>query len=124
MKLQCKAQYALAADVKLLTSMALDANLPDGFEPNSGAVVSATSDAPVTDADGNTSWKILAQRPLRARIDPAEILELIQGRSLAVAGRRLAASFQLVAAPTIKVTPDWWPWLPVFPLRIAVSIGS
>ena len=124
MKLQCKAQYASAADVKLLTSMALDANLPDGFEPNSGAVVSATSDAPVTDADGNTSWKILAQRLLRARIDPAEILELIQGRSLAVAGRRLAASFQLVAAPTIKVTPDWWPWLPVFPLRIAVSIGS
>jgi hypothetical protein len=32
-------------------------------------------------------------------------MQLIQGRSLALAGRRLAASLRLVAAPTIKVTP-------------------
>jgi len=122
--LQCQARYAQAADINSLASLTLDANIPDGFEPASSAVTAGTYGIPVTDADGITTWKVLAQRLLRARIDPVETMQLIQGRSLAAAGRRLAASMRIVATPTIKVTPAWWPWLPVFPFRIEVSIGS
>ena len=124
MNLQCQVQYAQAADVNSLAGLALDANLPDGFEPVSSGVKTANSGAFVTDTDGNTSWNLIAQRLMRARIDPAEIMQLIQGRSLAEAGRQLSASLRLVAAPTIRVTPAWWPWLPVFPFRIAVFIGG
>ena len=122
LKLQCQALYARAADIESLASLILDANLPAGFEPASYATTSAPSAAPITDADGTTSWKIKAQRLLRARIDPVKTLQLIQGRSLSVAVRRLAASLRLVAAPTIQVTPGWWPWLPIFPFRIAVLV--
>jgi hypothetical protein len=122
LKLQCQAQYARAADVESLASLVLDANLPAGFEPASYATTTAPSTAPIKDADGTTSWKIKAQRLLRARIDPVKTLQLIQGRSLAVAVRRLAGSLRLVAAPTIQVTPAWWPWLPIFPFRIAVLV--
>ena len=122
--LQCQAQYATAEDVNTFASLTLDAHLPDGFEPASSAVTAVSSGAPVTDAQGNTSWKILAQRLLRAHIDPVETMRSIQGRSLAAARRRLTSTFQLVAAPTIKVTPAWWPWLPVFPFRIALSIAG
>ena len=122
--LQCQAQYARAVDVNSLAGMVLDANLPQGFEPISSRLASALSSTPVTDLDGNTSWKIQFQRLLHARIDPVETMQLIQGRSLITAGRKLTASLQLVAAPVIKVTPAWWPWLPVFPFRIAISIGS
>ena len=122
--LQCQAQYARAVDVNSLAGMVLDANLPQGFEPISSRLASALSSTPVTDSDGNTSWKIQFQRLLHARIDPVETMQLIQGRSLITAGRKLTASLQLVAAPVIKVTPAWWPWLPVFPFRIAISIGS
>ncbi len=124
MNLQCQARYAQAADISSLASLVLGANIPDGFQPASSAVTAVTSGIPVTDAHGNTTWKVLAQRLLRARIDPVETMQLIQGRSLAVAGQRLAASLRLVATPTIKVTPAWWPWLPVFPFRIAVAIAS
>ena len=124
MNLQCQAQYARAADVSSLASLALDANLPDSFEPLSSGVTTATSGALRTDAGGNTSWKILAQRLLRARIDPVETMQLIQGRSLFAASPLLSTSLRLVAAPIIKVTPAWWPWLPVFPFRIAVFIGD
>jgi len=41
-----------------------------------------------------------------------------------VAGRQLATSLKLVAKPTIHVAPTWWPWLPVFPFRIAVLIAG
>jgi hypothetical protein len=124
MNLQCQAQYALAADVTSLASMAMDENLPAGFEPGSGGLTTATSGSPVTDADGITYWKILAQRLLRARIDPVETMKLIQGHSLAFAVRQLPTSFRLATKPIIKVTPAWWPWLPVFPFRIAVSTGG
>ena len=124
MNLQCQAQYAQAADVNSLASMVLDANLPEGFEPVSSGVATMPAGAPVTDADGMTAWKVQAQRLLRARIDPAETMRLIQGRNLSAAGRRLAGSLQLISAPSIKVTPAWWPWLPVFPFRIAVSING
>ena len=122
--LQCQAQYARAVDVNSLAGLALDANLPAGFEPVSGTVTTAISSAPVTGLDGNSSWKVTAQQLLRARIDPVKTMQLIQGRSLAAAGRQLTASLRLVAAPTIQVTPAWWPWLPVFPFRIAVSIAG
>jgi len=49
-------------------------------------------------------------------------MKLIQGHSLSVAGRQLTTSLRLVAAPAIHVTPAWWPWLLVFPFRIAVFI--
>jgi hypothetical protein len=124
MNLQCQEEYALAADVNSLASMALDADLPDGFEPVSSGVTTTTSSAPVTDADGITHWKVLAQRLLRTRLDPLEATQLVQGHSPGVAGRRLAATLQLAAAPTIHVTPAWWPWLPVVPFRIAVSTGE
>jgi hypothetical protein len=120
--LKCQGQYARAAEVNSLASLALDAHLPTGFEAASNAVTITASSAPLTDSDGNTSWKITAQRPLRAHIDVLETMQLIQGRSLGVAGRKLSASLRLVAAPAIHVTPAWWPWLPVFPLRIAISI--
>ena len=124
MNLQCQAQYATAEDVNTLASLTMDANLPGGFEPASSTVTALSSGAPVTDAQGNTSWKVLAQRLLRAHIDLVETMQMIQGRSLAAAGRRLTSTLQLVAAPTIQVTPAWWPWLPVFSFRIAISIGG
>ena len=124
MDLQCQAQYALAADETILARLMLNANLPPGFEPGPSGVTMATSGAPVTDSVGITHWKVHVNRLLRARIDPVEAMQLIQGRSISAAGRRLAASLRLVSAPTITVTPAWWPWLPVFPFRIAVSIGG
>jgi len=124
MNVQCQAEYATAEDVNTLASLTLDTAIPSGFEPVSSAVTAVSSGVPITDANGITSWKVLAQRLLRAHIDPVETMQLIQGRSLNTAGRQLTSTLQLVAAPTIKVTPAWWPWLPVFSFRIAVSIGG
>jgi hypothetical protein len=123
-KLQCQAQYATATDINTLAGMALDANLPGGFEPVSNAVTASFSAAPVTDIDGTTHWKVQAQRLLHARIDPLAVTLLVQGRSRAQAGRRLTESFRLAAAPTFSLSPSWWPWLPVIPFRITVSSGE
>ena len=124
MNLQCQAQYATAADVAFMARLAMDAKLPDGFVPVSNAVTTVSSSTPMTNAEGITRWQVQAQRLLHARLDPVEATQLIQGRSLKVAGRRLAESMRLAAAPRITLTPSWWPWLPFVPFRITVSSGD
>ena len=124
MNLQCQAQYAAAADINSLAGMALNANLPDGFEPVSSGAITSDSSAPMTDADGITRWKVQAQRLLSARLDPLAATQLVLGRKPAEAARRLSGFFPLAATPKIQLTPAWWPWLPVVPFRISVSIGG
>ena len=124
MNLQCQARYASAADVNTLAALALNANLPAGFEPASSQVTASFSGSPVTDTEGNTIWSIQTQRLLRAHLDLVEAALLIHGRSPAEAGRRLGKSLHLAAAPAIQLTPGWWPWLPVIPFRIAISTSG
>ena len=124
MNLQCQAQYASQADVNSLGRLALDANLPAGFGPITAAVSVLNSSIPATDSGGVTRWQVQAQRLVQATLDPLTATQLIQGRSRAEAGRRLAGSFRLAGAPAIELVPAWWPWLPVVPFRIVVSMGD
>ena len=124
MNLQCQAQYAASADVSSLAMLALDANLPAGFEPVTAVVATVNSDTPLTDSGGVTRWEVQAQRLLHARLDPLEAAQLILGRSPAEAGRRLAGALQLAGPPRIELVPAWWPWLPVVSFRIAISTGN
>ena len=124
LNLQCQAQYASAEDVNSLARLAMDATLPVGFEPVAAALTTLNSSTPLTDAGGITRWKVQAQRLVHARLNPLEATQLIQGRSPAKAGRRLAESLQLAEAPKITLVPAWWPWLPIVPFRITVSTGG
>ncbi len=124
LNLQCQAQYASSADVNSLARQVLDANLLAGFWPVSAALTTLKSSTPATDAGGITRWKFQAQRLLYARLDPWKATQLIQGRSPAVAGRRLAESMRLAKTPSFRMVPAWWPWLPVVPFRIVVSTGE
>jgi hypothetical protein len=124
MKLKCQAQYATAADMEFMARLAMDAKLPDGFAPASNAITITTSGTPVTNAEGITRWQVQAQRLLQARLDLAEAAKSIQGRSLETARQQLTKSLRLAAAPTINLTPSWWPWMPFVPFRIIVSAGG
>jgi hypothetical protein len=122
MNLQCQAQYALATDENKLANLAMDANLPVGFEPASIGLTKTSPSLPVTDGDGITHWKIQAQRLLQSRLDPMTAVELAQGRTPAYVASRLSEAFPLGVSPKIQVSPAWWPWLPVVPFRISVHI--
>jgi len=124
MRLQCQAQYASLADVNALAEMSLDANLPEGFAPASDGLAMLPASIPLTDSDGITRWDVQAQRLLRARLDPLTAVQLSLGRKPAEAVLRLNESLPLAESPVIQVKPNWWPWLPVVPLRIDVSTGD
>jgi hypothetical protein len=124
MRLQCQVQYAALTDVNALAEMSLDANLPEGFVPATGGLTILPTGIPLTDADGITRWEIKAQRLLSARLDPLTIVQLSVGHTPALVIRMLNESLPLAESTLIQVKPNWWPWLPVVPFRIEVSIGE
>lgn len=121
LNLQCQAQYAARADLEILARQALDAILPQDYEPLSIGLLTLNSGAPVTGADGTTHWKLQAQRLLQAHLDPLQATRLIQGRRSQTSIRRLSNALLLSAVPKIALTPPWWPWLPIIPFRISIS---
>ena len=124
MRLQCQARYASLADVNALAEMALDANVPDGFAPIAGGLAVLPASTPLTDANGITHWDVQTQRLLRARLDRLIALQFSLGRKPADAAQRLVAALPLAGTPVIRLTPNWWPWLPLIPFRITVSTGN
>ena len=124
LNLQCQLQYASAADINTLAEMAMDVNIPKGFEPTQDGVIASVAGVPKTDTDGITHWEMKAQRLLRSRLEWQVSMQLAQGHRPAEVARRLADALPLAASPEIKINPPWWPWLPVFPFRITVLISG
>jgi hypothetical protein len=122
-RLQCQAQYASQVDIYTLARISLDSNQPDGFIPVSGGLVILPGSLPLTDAAGTTRWDIQVQRVLQARLDPLTIVKLSLGRKPGDAIQLLNESLPLAEPPSIQLEPNWWPWLPVIPLRIDISTG-
>jgi len=124
MRLQCQVQYASLADVNTLAEMSLDANLPKGFAPASDGLAMLSASIPLTDSDGISRWDEEVGRSLRAQLDPLTAVQLSLGRKPADAILLLYESLSLAEPPIILVKPNWWPWLPIVPLRISVSIDG
>ena len=115
------AYYAAAADLQQLAGSVLDTSLPPGYDP----VAKSLNISPVSvlfgDTDGLTHWRIHASRTLRARIEPAQVISIVQGKTVQRAGTLLRETFGLESAPQIRIRPFFWPWLPALPLQIKVT---
>ena len=122
LNLQCQAQYATGADLESLASMTLDAILPEGFTPLPGGAVAITNaTTPVVGEDGLIHWDVQAQRLLQAQVDPLTVMQLVLGHKPDIAAQRLSTNLPLAGTPVITVTPSWWPWMPLLPLRITLT---
>ncbi|MBU1660312.1 MAG: hypothetical protein KKD28_02425, partial [Chloroflexi bacterium] len=58
---------------------------------------------------------------MERQLDAGIIIPLVQGQSMALAKARLKENLDLTVAPEIRLTPDWWPWLPLIPFNITVE---
>jgi hypothetical protein len=124
MRLQCQIQYASFMDMNSLAEISLDANLLDGYTPVSESLTLLPESIPFTDLDGITSWEVEAERLIRAILDPWTVIKLSMGHKPSTAILRLNESLPLTESPVIQVEPEWWPWLPVVPLRMSVYVGE
>jgi hypothetical protein len=122
MRVRFAGQYASGEDLSELTFLALSASMDDGFSPTAESPTFHTVGIPVTDENGRTGFHLKMERNIRHAVDVSRVLSLVQGKSRESALVRLEESFKYASPPIIKVTPGWWPWLPLAPFRMDVVI--
>ena len=112
--------YADASDLTELAALALNASLPSGFAADSDALSIEPVTKPILNDDGFTRWTVRAERRIVQQIHYPQITQLIQGISARRAQSLLENNLTLEDVPEIRLSPTWWPWVPIAPFRISV----
>jgi hypothetical protein len=122
MRVKFVAQYASGDDLSQLAALALSASLEDGFSAVPEPPAFHLIGIPATDGSGRTSFQLQVERRIRRTVDTVRVLSLAQGRGMESALARLTETFAFSSPPIIKMSPGWWPWLPLAPFRMNVVI--
>jgi hypothetical protein len=120
MQVEFTARYASASDLTELATLAMNASLPSGFAPASGAVTVKPLTNPFLDSDGSLRWNIRAARAIVQSFDSVFVTQLVQGRGVKDAQSNLKDHLPSESEPVIQMSPSWWRWVPLLPIRIEV----
>jgi hypothetical protein len=121
MKVEFSAEYVSADDLDQLTRGSLDAAVPAGFTASTVAAFEPVGD-PKTDADGVSHFELKAMRTLMHQLQVPQVFGITRGLHLENARDRLDKHFSLRKAPEIRLTPSWWPWMPLIPFNVSVEM--
>ncbi len=115
------AQYVKGDDLAQLVEATLDAAKPSGYVPAAGSMTYDFAATPTTDAAGLSHFELRIRRQLLRDLDLSHASALVRGKSPEAASRALQGALPLAKQPEIKLSPAWWPWLPLVPFRITVA---
>jgi hypothetical protein len=121
LRLEFQVLAASGEDLRTLAAGALDADLPDGYQPVPNTLKLESRSHPVEGKDGSVRWRLRAERDIRAQLADAQAVLLARGQPPSLAKQRLADQLRLASPPRISLSPSWWPWLPWAPFRIEVN---
>ncbi len=108
--------------LETLANVLLDANLPDGYLAQVETLVIEQVTPPKMENPNVAVWQVKAQRSLQASIPIAQAINLVLGSPTQEARQLLEGKYPLTSQPVIRVTPAWWPRLPILPFRITVVL--
>jgi len=116
------ATYVKGSDLRALAELTLNSSLPPEFAARPGTleyrIVSSS-----TSTEGRV-WRLEleASRTIVRRLDADAVNQSIRGKSTGRALADVQSTLTLSAPPEIRLSPPWWPWLPLVPFRISVVI--
>jgi len=110
------------ADLQRLAAMALNGAIPPGYDARPESMSFAVEPGATDSTGGPARLELRAARSVSRHIDPLEANVMVRGATPEDAVARLASRLPLAAPPVIKLTPSWWPWLPLIPFRIEVVV--
>lgn len=118
-----RAKYVRMAQLEFLARATLDDELPPGFAERPGTLQVRLNSLGAGTSDGRSRYELEMDRIIMRAIDPEAVKLMIRGRRQALADEIMAADLPLTVPPLIRLSPSWWPWLPLIPFRIAVLIS-
>jgi len=121
MRVTFTAWYASGDDLTELASTVLNASKPEGYVAANEPLSFEALNEQRTDSQGVTHWVMRVSRELIRQVDKGQIAPLVQGRSMAVAQAQLNEALDTPTPPEIRLSPEWWPWMPLIPFNITVD---
>jgi hypothetical protein len=120
MRMDFTAQYVLAQDLRQLAAAMLDGSKPNGFVPVLDSMAFEVQGHPSVDAAGAVHFDLQVSRKLLHVLNLAQANSLARGLPPWAAADALQARLPLATRPEIRISPTWWPWIPLIPFRITV----
>lgn len=106
-----------------ISNQILDANLPLNYLPLPETLRLTYPSDPQSDDNLTYRWRVKAERKIEAALPLEKVVQATRGRTVERAKESLIQALDLSMLPEIYITPDWWPWMPVMPLRIQLIPG-
>ena len=107
-------------DIETLLTQIMDANLAKDTTPFKETLEYFYLEDPEIDNEGIARWKLHAIRSFKVRIPDTLVVDKIKGQTTSTAERNLSDTFPIHQPPELKVTPYWWPHIPVLPFRVHI----
>ncbi len=107
-------------DIETAAHLALDASLPNGYQPISTGVDMINLGEPILDAGGTIRWQGKIARTIEMAWNPEDILPEIAGLTIEQASAKINSQLDLLDHPEISVSPSWWGRLPYVSFRMTM----
>ncbi|HEX8992793.1 MAG TPA: baseplate J/gp47 family protein [Anaerolineales bacterium] len=121
MRAEFGVQYVKAEDLTQLAEAALNGSKPQGFSPIPNSMTYRIVGPPTVDPTGAALFQLQLGRKIAADIDLSQASALVRGRPEPMAAALLRADLPLAKPPVVRMTPSWWPWMPLIPFRTVVT---
>lgn len=118
LRAEYKIPYASEKDLYQLGRIVLDRHTTSDNIPRPETLMIKQLTEPNIQPNGSANWRIQASWQLGAIIDETKAVANILGLSPEQALLKLNENTSIEAGTEIRITPEWWPRLPMVPFRI------
>jgi hypothetical protein len=110
--------YASEEDLYQLGRIVLDRHASDDYTPRPETLKIKQLTKPIIQPNGNATWRIQASWQVGAILDETKSVANILGLAPEQALQKLNENTSIKSGTVIRITPEWWPRLPMVPFRI------
>ena len=114
------ANYVEEQDLRQLAEATLNASIPQGYVPREESMTFDVAGAPYPDATGTLHFDLQVSRKVVRTVEAERANAMVRGLPPLAAANVLQANLPLAGRPEIRMSPVWWPWMPLIPFRIDV----
>jgi hypothetical protein len=110
--------YVSEEDLYQLGRIVLDRHMTNDYTPRPETLLIRQLTEPIIQPNGNATWSMQASWQLGAVLDETHAVANILGLAPDQALLKLSENTSIEAGTEIRITPEWWPRLPMVPFRI------
>jgi hypothetical protein len=118
LRAEFKFPYASEEDLYQLGRIVLDRHVSDDYTPRPETLKINQLTKPIIRPNGNATWRMQASWQVGAILDETKAVANVLGLAPDQALQKFIENPSIETGTVIRITPEWWPRLPMIPFRI------